>query len=153
MPGPPPNPQARRRNDRDAWRTLAPVCTRPVPRWPIATKPRGHAALWRHLWSLPIAEIWHEQNAVRLVARYATLVLTLENVFSPDDDTSLPATVLAGLPAEIRQIEDRLLISPSTRIRARVVIAVETPADESADESGTSSGVARLDDYRDLGVG
>lgn len=121
MPGPAPSPNARRRNDRDAWRTLPPVCTRPTPAWPIkGKKPAGLVDLWRHLWSLPVAEIWHEQNAVRLVARYALMLLAFEA-----GGPGISATVFATYPGELRQIEDRLLISPSTRIRARVLIDAE----------------------------
>ena len=113
MPGPPPNPNARRRNDKDAWRIVPAVCERRAPAWPLTgRKPAGLVALWRHLWTLPVAELWHEQNAVRLVARYALVELQAERD---------PAET--RLAAEARQIEDRLLISPSTRIRARVVVA------------------------------
>lgn len=151
MPGPPPNPNARRTNDRDAWRTLPHMCARKPPAWPLkGRKPAGLVELWRHLWSLPIAELWHEQNAVRLVARYSQLVIALDGVL--DGSSQMGATLAAGLPAEIRQIEDRLLISPSTRIRARVVIA-EPPAVAESASTGRAEGVAHLDDYRDLGVG
>lgn len=114
------------------------MCERPAPAWPLTGRKRaGQADLWRHLWTLPVAELWHEQNAVRLVARYARLVLEAE-AFSAD----------TKLAAEVRQIEDRLLISPSTRLRARVLIA-DRPA-----ATGTTNGnVTNLDDYRDLDVG
>ena len=155
MPGPPPNPNARRRNDRDAWRTVPTKCTRPVPKWPIGRKPKGVDTLWRHLWALPVAEIWHEQNAVLVVARYATLTTALQAqldyVRADDgaDEFDKPATVdLSKLPAELRQIEDRLLISPLTRIRARVLVAADQ-APATPDKQGT---VTHLDDYRDLGI-
>jgi hypothetical protein len=150
MPGPPPNPNARRTNDKDAWRTLPAACARPVPAWPIkGRKPAGLVELWRHLWSLPIAEIWHEQNAVRLVARYAQLVIALDDVLA--GTSKLGATAAAGLPGEIRQIEDRLLISPSTRIRARIVIAEPAPP-ATGTAPARAKGVAHLDDYRDIGI-
>lgn len=149
MPGPPPNPNARRTNDKDAWRTLPAECTRPVPKWPLpGRKPAGLVDLWRHLWSLPVAEIWHEQNAVRLIARYASLVNTLERAMT-GGRTDLPATLIAGLPAEIRQIEDRLLISPLPRLKARVLVA-EKPTPDAGKPEGN---VTRIDEWRDLGVG
>jgi hypothetical protein len=152
MPGPPPNPNARRTNDKDAWRTLPHKCDRRAPAWPLGVRPKGQSALWRYLWSLPVAEIWHEQNAVRLVARYAVLTLAFENGYAsimPDDDDSDARPVdLTKIPAELRQIEDRLLISPSTRIRARVVVA-ERPATVPGQRA---EGVPHLDDYRDLGI-
>lgn len=132
MPGPPPSPNARRRNDRDAWRTLAQTCTLPAPDWPLTRRPRGHADLWAHLWSLPVAAIWHEQGAARLVARYVLVELEAER--DPSD---------TRLAAEARQIEDRLLISPSTRIRARILI--ESDAGATAE---LTAGVADLDAAR-----
>ncbi|HET8581758.1 MAG TPA: hypothetical protein VFL65_00790 [Jatrophihabitans sp.] len=134
MPGPAPSPNARRRNDRDAWRTLPAMCALPAPAWPLkGRKPAGLVDLWRYLWSLPVAAIWHEQSAARLVARYALLTLAAEDVQRADT---------VKLAAEVRQIEDRLLISPSTRIRARVLVEPAAPAE------GKPAEVSDLDERR-----
>lgn len=115
MPGPAPSPNARRRNDSAAWRTLPHRCDMPAPAWPVkGRKPAGLLDLWAHLWTLPVAAIWHEQDASRLVARYALLVIEGERSRDVND--------VLKLAAEVRQIEDRLLISPSTRLRARVLV-------------------------------
>lgn len=132
MPGPAPNPDARRRNDRNAWRILPASCTRPAPKSPIPGRPA--AKLWAHLWSLPQAELWHEQNAVLVVARYARMTLSLDAAYDVAGEGS-PVDV-SKIAAELRQIEDRLLISPSTLIRARCVIAepeIAGAADKSAE--------------------
>lgn len=142
MPGPAPNPNARRRNHQGDWRTLPAECGRPAPRWPLTgRKPAGLVDLWRHLWALPVAEIWHEQNAARLVARYALLVLANERALLPSSDDG-EAGDPVKLAAELRQIEDRLLLSPSTRIRARVLIGA-APAD-----TGKRAEVSDLDERR-----
>jgi hypothetical protein len=149
MPGPAPSPNARRRNNAGDWRTLPAACERPTPKWPLpGRKPAGAVELWRHLWSLPVAEICHEQNAVRIVARYARLTLTLDAGLNGDDVGG--ATLLAGLPAELRQIEDRLLLSPSARLRARLLVA-EPDAPPKRARSGPGK-VIRLDEYADLDV-
>lgn len=130
MPGPAPNPNARRRNDKDAWRTLPHRCDTPAPSWPKGVrKPAGLAALWAELWALPVAELWHEQGAVRLVARYAALSL----------DRQLDATRQS---AELRLLEASLGLSPIELRKARYTIA---PAPAS-DEKG--AGVASIDDAR-----
>ena len=137
MGGPAPNPNARRRNDKGAWRSLQPVCARPAPRWPFRRKALlGQAELWRALWVLPQAELWHEAGAVRLVARYAVLSLTAETALTHP-------TVLS----EVRQLEDKLLLAPQSLIRARCVVA-DTPVVAAE----APAGVSNLDDYRDLGV-
>lgn len=143
MPGPAPNPDARRRNDKNAWRVLPASCETPAPAWPIDSEPHGLPGLWAYLWALPQAELWHEQDAVRLIARYATLILLGEGraAGTVGDDGELSVDSLLKLSAEIRQVEDRLLISPSTLIRARCVIAEPAPAE-------LLSEVASLDDAR-----
>lgn len=139
MPGPPPNPNARRTNNAGDWRTLPAVCEIPAPKWPLAGKPTaGQAALWRHLWTLPVALVWHEQHAERIVARYARLVLSAE----------LGGTTAAEQGVVIR-LEDGLLLTPDRRLKARMLIA-EPPAAEVTQADGN---VTLLDDYRDVGVG
>ena len=148
MPGPAPNPQARRRNDANGWRTLEAECATPAPRWPLTgRKPAGLVELWRYLWRLPVAAIWHEQGAERLVARYALMTLVMERALTAPDEAAPDASKVA---AELRQIEDRLLISPSTRLRARVLVADPVDKPKRATKSGK---VANLDEYRDLDVG
>lgn len=149
MPGPAPNPNARRRNNHGDWRTLPAECAEPAPRWPLSgCKPAGLVELWRYLWRLPVAEIWHEQSAARLVARYALLVLANERALLPASD-EVDTVDPVKTAAELRQIEDRLLISPSGRLKARLLVA-EQPATPKRGKA--AGGVTHLDDWRDLDV-
>jgi hypothetical protein len=68
--------------------------------------------------------MWHLQNTVRVVARYAHL---LDKVSDPDTDEKL-VKVLFG---EVRQLEDRLGLSPLAMLRLRWEVdptATEAPA-------------------------
>lgn len=110
MPGPAPSRNARRRNVRPDWRTL-PLAGRlgDAPEWPIADPSVAELALWADLWRTPQSVAWFELGWTRTVARYARLVVRSE--FSdPDDDR--PAYAEAALLGEIRQLEDRLGLSP-----------------------------------------
>lgn len=103
MPGPPPKRNARRRNARPAWVTL-PADGRKgrAPRWPLPGRvQRGWAELWRR----PQAVMWERNHDEFLVARY----LILRNTIQDELDHSV---VNATAMAELRQIEDRLGLSP-----------------------------------------
>lgn len=102
MPGPAPNPQARRRNARPDWRTLpAEGFDGDAPEWPIGEATVSEQVLWLDLWRTPQADAWADLGWTRVVARYARLVLEAE---SPD--------AAAALLSEVRQMEDRLGLSP-----------------------------------------
>lgn len=103
MPGPPPKRNARRRNARPDWATL-PADGRKgrAPRWPLSGRvQRGWAELWRR----PQAVMWERNHDEYLVARY----LVLRNTIQDELDNSV---VNATAMAELRQIEDRLGLSP-----------------------------------------
>lgn len=103
MPGPPPKRNARRRNARPDWVTL-PADGRKgrSPRWPLSGRvQRGWAELWRR----PQAVMWERNHDEFLVARY----LILRNTIQDELDHSV---VNATAMAELRQIEDRLGLSP-----------------------------------------
>lgn len=76
MPGPPPNPHARRRNARPGVvRLPAEGRKGKAPAWPLteATTPELRAAeakLWRESWALPQAVAWERLKIVREVAMY-----------------------------------------------------------------------------------
>ena len=111
MPGPAPSRNARRRNIRPDWRTLpAAGRTGMVPDWPMAEQSESESALWLDLWRTPQAVAWFELGWTRTVARYARLVCQSEH--QPDPDSDRPAYAEAALLGEIRQIEDRLGLSP-----------------------------------------
>ena len=81
-----------------------------VPDWPMAEQSDSESALWLDLWRTPQAVAWFELGWTRTVARYARLVVQSE--FQPDPDSGRPAYAEAALLGEIRQIEDRLGLSP-----------------------------------------
>lgn len=131
MPGPPPSPTARRRNS-ELWRQL-PATGREddPPAFPLQRPSKAVVALWAELWASPQAIVWEEFGWTRVVARYAKLCVAAEK---PAASTSLLA--------EVRQLEDRLGLSPMSMQRLRWQI-VDAPA-----ESDESADVTRLDDYR-----
>src|SRR5690349_18463249 len=99
MPGPAPKKNARRRNARPDWRSLPPDgYVGPIPEWPF-----GHdePKLWSDLWRTPQADAWSEMGWTRVVARYVSLLIEQE-----------AGKANAALLAEIRQMEDRLGLSP-----------------------------------------
>lgn len=103
MPGPPPKRNVRRRNARPDWVAL-PADGRKgrAPRWPLSGRvQRGWAELWRR----PQAVMWERNHDEFLVARY----LILRNTIQDELDHSV---VNATAMAELRQIEDRLGLSP-----------------------------------------
>lgn len=135
MPGPPPNPNARRRNRRPGVRRL-PAAGRQgePPPYPLSRASKSVLAIWDELWHSPQAAAWEEYGWVRLVARYARLLVTAER-----------ASATAALLREVRQLEDRLGLSPMAmqRLRWEIVEDGERPEAEPAS-------VTNLDDYRDL---
>ena len=80
MPGPAPNPQARRRNARPAFRRLRRTGRDgELPPWPIGRPTKAEAALWAQLWSSPQAVAWEELGWSRTVARYARIAVLAES--------------------------------------------------------------------------
>jgi len=133
MPGPAPkNPADRvRRNKPLANTVLLPHGGRvgEPPAWPLAT---NTPKIWASLWATPQAAQWELQGigTVRVVARYA--------LFAEEfgDETVEPNAALLG---EIRQLEDRLGLTPMAMLRLRweidakpVTAAVATPQESAA---------------------
>lgn len=132
MPGPPPKRGARRRNARPEWRTLpAQGRSGDPPAFPLGDPSVEALALWLDLWRTPQAVAWEALGWTRVVARYALLVLDAEK---PD--------ATGALLAEVRQLEDRLGLSPMAMKRLQWEIAAILVEDEGV------SGVADLDAYR-----
>ena len=135
MPGPAPNPQARRRNARPDWRAL-PAAGRSgrAPSWPIGKANRKQSALWRSLWATPQAVAWEELGWTRTVARYVQVLLVCEG---PECS--------AAMLSEARQLEDRLGLSPMAMKRLQWEIT-----DRPKQTSGGDAKVTSIDRYRDL---
>lgn len=134
MPGPAPKRHVRRRNARPDWRAL-PAAGRsgPPPAWPLGTPRDEERALWAELWATPQAVAWEELGWTRAVARYAVCVLAAEAPGAP-----------TNLLSEVRQLEDRLGLSPMAMRRLQWEI---DGAGEPA-TSGDAGDVARLEEYR-----
>lgn len=125
MPGPAPNPDARRRNKRPVAMTL-PVGGRTgrAPAFPIKTGQRV-PSMWAELWRTPQAVAWEKLGYHRVVARYALMLVAAEKI----------ETATSALLAEVRQLEDRLGLTPMSMKRLEWVIA--------ADEVGEKRGEKR----------
>lgn len=89
--------------------------------------------LWVQLWASPQATAWESLGWTRMVARYAQVLLISERVNAP-----------AALLGEVRQMEDRLGLSPMAMRRLQWEVA---PIDSAA---GAPADVTHLADYRDL---
>lgn len=99
MPGPSPRPGRRNAGE---WRKLpAEGREGPAPKWPLSAPDVPTMQLWRELWSSPQAIVWEELGWTRVVARYTRLVLEAEAGDAP-----------VALLAEVRQMEDRLGLTP-----------------------------------------
>lgn len=144
MPGPPPKRNAVRHNaNRGDWIELpGDGYAGRTPRWPLPGRaPRGWAALWR----LPQAYAWAGQGLDRVVARYAYLLAIVEH---PDDERPVSAALLA----EVRQIEDRLGLSPMAMKRLQWTVGPRSDDKAKAPNPGKGGAgkVANLDDFRSL---
>lgn len=103
MPGPAPkDPASRRRRNAAVGKTVLPSGGRigATPEWPMT---RDEPSLWAELWATPQAAAWERLGWTRVVARYATLIVAVE------DSEDVPAASLLG---EVRQMEDRLGLNP-----------------------------------------
>lgn len=119
-PGPPPQRDVRRRNHRPGWRTL-PAEGRygDTPPWPLRPRPAKPVAdRWVVLWATPQAAAWEDQGYDHVVARYALKVVAAE---APD--------ATAALLSEVRQLEDRLGLTPMAMRRLAWDLSEETTTD------------------------
>ena len=111
MPGPAPKADAqRRRRNATVAMTKLPAGGRKgrAPAWPLAGKPtRAESALWVQLWHTPQAQAWERLGWTRVVGRYARTLIAAEH---PDGAALLP---------EVRQLEDRLGLTPMSMLRLR----------------------------------
>ena len=116
MPGPAPNPNARRRNKRPDWLSLpADGYDGNIPTWPLSSEISfAEEELWRSLWRTPQAAAWAEGGFERVVARYVMVTCLVE--LEPN----------AALLSEVRQMEDRLGLSPMAM--KRLQWEVEAPS-------------------------
>ena len=140
MPGPPPKPASERRH-RGKPRANTAILpaggrTGPIPKWPLAGRtPAG----WADLWRMPQAVMWEQQGTLMVVARYAVLRNLVQNPESLDD-------VIAAAWSELRQLEDRLGLSPMALLRLQWEIEGTTA--QSDENTGGEGTVTRIDEVR-----
>lgn len=114
--GPPPDPNALRRNrDGKDWTTL-PAAGRlgPAPEWPDSVPEPSPAELihWRTLWATPQALVWEADRAFDAVALYTRIYCEAMEHSGPGNARTLA-----------RQMQGELLLNPAAMLSARYVIA------------------------------
>lgn len=90
-----------------------------TPRWPLPKPTKRELELWARLWKMPVSVAWESLGWPDVVARYARLAAVAEL-------PKAPGIVLI----EVRQLEDRLGLSPMALLRLRweIVDDEELPA-------------------------
>ena len=115
LAGPPANPFSRKSlsGANGEWVTLpADGYDGDLPSWPLHNDPStAEEALWMDLWRTPQAAMWAESGFERVVARYVMVT-----VLSEEEPT-------AAMLSEVRQLEDRLGLSPMALKRLQWVIS------------------------------
>lgn len=118
--GPPPK-QRTLRPKPDGMRALRilPAAGRdgPPPPWPFGAQSEMEAAVWAELWSTPMAVAWEADHCTRVVARYCRRLIAVEGIAAH-----------ASHLAEVRQLEDRLGLTPMALLRLRWAIDDPEPA-------------------------
>ena len=95
----------------------------------------GKRGTWQYLWRLPQAVAWEELELVRTVARYALVLVGAEK-----------AGASPALLSEVRQLEDRLGLSPLAM--RRLMWEVTDGAGNVVEQDEEGKPVASLDAYR-----
>lgn len=99
-----------------------------TPEWPMRTHAGYDENLWDELWSTPQAAAWERlgPGCVRVVARYVVLLA--------EADVGEPKAAM-----EVRQIEDRLGLTPLAMLRLRWEIAPDEVAEAREQRSAPSA--------------
>lgn len=137
--GPPPKPEGQQRRP---GRGLTSQTTRlpaegrkgATPDWPLGKPTVRERALWTRLWTTPQAVAWERLGWVDVVARYARQLVVAER-------RNPPVTVLS----EVRQLEDRLGLTPLAMLRLRWEIAPDEVAAARGDRAGAEAAAAARD--------
>lgn len=127
MPGPPPKhpAQRRRRNNKpDLLALPAEGRKGRAPKWPLPSQTDAEAKVWTETWHTPQAAAWERLGWNRTVARYVRFLVRSED----------PKSTVALL-SEVRQLEDRLGLTPMSMLRLRW----EVKADEVAEKRGEAA--------------
>ena len=100
-----------------------------VPEWPLDTEPaRAELDMWNSLWTTPQATMWASMHIEHVIARYVMVTCLAEQ------------TQQAGLLTEVRQMEDRLGLTPLSlqklqwKIEHQDVLPTDTSQSEESKE-------------------
>ena len=129
MPGPAPKPDdQRRRRNATPQTTKLPAEGRKgkPPEWPLTKPTKAETEAWRQVWATPQAAAWEKLGWVRTVARYVRLLVQSEK----KDAT-------ASICGEVRQMEDRLGLTPMAMLRLRWQIVEDEVSEARASAPGT----------------
>lgn len=100
-----------------------------LPAWPLeGRQSAAERRVWVELWATPQAVMWERLGWLRVVARYARVLLEAE-----ERDAAPMAR------AEARQLEDKLGLTP----KAMRLLLWEVVADEVAERRETTAGVRK----------
>lgn len=125
MPGPAPkHPSKRVRRNRPPEMTQLPSEGRrgDPPSWPLPYPRKNELAIWADLWGMSQAVAWERLGMVRTVARYCRRLYEAEQKNSP-----------VMVNAEVRQLEDRLGLSPLAMKRLQWEIAADEVSEQRED--------------------
>lgn len=142
MPGPPPKPadQRRRRN------ATVPMVQLPqegyrgsIPEWPLDGPDEAELDRWMKVWRHPAGVVWLQQRLEFVVARYVRDCVRSEH-----------PRASAVLKAEVRQMEDRLGLSPMAMTKLRWEVAQDelqaVRNDEARQPAGRTRRLRAVDD-------
>lgn len=128
MPGPAPKLNPVRRNARTGPLTLpAQGRTGEPPKWPLEGQTASELDVWADLWATPQAVAWEKMGWTRVVARLCRLMVASER---PD--------AAAALLAEVRQLEDRLGLSPMSMRRLLWQVSSDEVAEKRSEKASES---------------
>jgi len=164
--GPLPDPKHHRRHAPTIPTTKLPARGRsgPAPRIPKGALGAAGTAWWKWAWATPQAAAW-DPGAFSVLLRRAALeddlatsgrVEGLDFLEVLESETQAEvrravsrlaslATGRLGIMREMRELDDRLGLTPKAMAQLRWTVVAEDPADQAADDD---SGVARLEERR-----
>jgi hypothetical protein len=121
VPGPAPNPNARRRNARPGFLILPAEGYRgEIPPWPLAGRQTGsEKAAWEDLWRKPQGAAWAQLHLERSVALYVRTLVRAER-----------AGAAAFLVSTARQLGEGLGLSAMSMLRLRWEVASDQVAEQ-----------------------
>jgi hypothetical protein len=98
------------------------------PQWPLSRAKVAERELWVQLWATPQAAQWERLgvSAARTVARYARLLVAAEK-----------PGALASVQSEVRQMEDRLGLTPMAMLRLQWEVVSDELSEARAEQQQT----------------